>query len=726
MPVRVDVARSPWPLVMAVVGVATMILSAPFIARASREVLSAESQTPLEWVPQEFPSRAEYDRFSAEFGSGNVVVATWPGCTLGSPAVARVVEAAEDPVRTSDPAGRRWFSSVTDGDTVLTPLLNPPLSLSRSRAIDRISGMLVGPDRHTTCVVFAFTPEGISDRRRAVNWIRDVIRRTATTDEDSIHLAGPVVDHTAVDAASKESLERFAPAAAAIVLLLTWWSLRSLRYALIVFGMSMWCVGLSFTTLWLWGDRMNAVLIVMPALVLVLGVSAGIHLVNYLMEAAADSPHGVARRAVTVGWLPCLLSAGTTAVGLASLVVSELEPIRTFGFHAAIAVMATLLTSFTVLPGLFERWPIRPSAPAASAEASISHLPVARRVIAHATLIVIAFLAVMAATGAGIPGIRTSVRIDTLFQPHSRIIRDYTAVERAIGPLVPIEVVLTFDAECDSRPFQRLDLVKEVGERLVAATGAAQIMSAVSFAPEVKGGGRIADATAKASLARGLTRNLASLDEMRYVRNTPDGQLWRITARISALDDVDYGRLLDRVRAEVMPLLTPENWAYHEVRATFTGVMPVVHGIQNTLLSDLFTSFLSACGIITLVMMLAQRSVLAGIVAMMSNVFPMILLFGFLGWAKVPLDIGSVMTASIALGMAIDGTLHFLTFYRRAIIAGADQNEAVMQAFQHSAAALTQSSIDCGVGIPVFALSSFAPTSRFAGMLALLVAAECW
>jgi predicted RND superfamily exporter protein len=103
-----------------------------------------------------------------------------------------------------------------------------------------------------------------------------------------------------------------------------------------------------------------------------------------------------------------------------------------------------------------------------------------------------------------------------------------------------------------------------------------------------------------------------------------------------------------------------------------------------------------------------------------------------LGWTRLPLDIGSVMTASIALGMAVDGTLHFLTFFRRGLSSAAgasaspdqvDRAAAVQAAFQHSAAALTQSALVCGLGILVFAASSFAPTRRFAWMLALLVAA---
>jgi predicted RND superfamily exporter protein len=720
-------------LPLSVCGLVVMLVTAPFIAWASFTVLEAESQTPMEWVPPDFPQRQEYDRFSAIFGSGDVVVATWDGCQLDSPTVQRVVAAATGPNAPADGQGRHWFDSVTDGTTVIARLTDAPLRLDRDTAIERLQGILVGPDRSSTCVAFALTPAGLADRKRAVPWIRDLVRQTAVPDDDRIHLAGPVVDHATVDAASKESFQRFAPVAAAMVLLLTWWSLRSLRYAVLVFAISLWCVGFSFATLHLWGDSMNAVLIVMPALVLVLGVSGGIHLVNYLVEAsnerATDGPGGrarggVATRAVRLGWMPCLLSSGTTAVGLASLVVSELAPIRTFGFHAAIAVMVTLLATFAVLPGLFERFPIVPRSDGEVATLTPPYWrSFAAGIVRRASLVTIAFFALMIAAGLGVGGIRTSIRIDTLFSPTSRLIRDYAAIERSIGPLVPIEVVLAFGPECTLRPDRRLDLVGRVAERMQQTTGAAAVLSAASFAPRTSGDSAFRDRMRQAATTRRLASDLAALDDIRYVRNVGDAQLWRLTARISALEDVDYGRLLAQVREQIGPVVAEAGGEAAGISATSTGVMPVIHGIQNTLLSDLFSSFLSACVIITLMMMAVQRGVGAGLVSMVSNVFPMLLLFGFLGWTRLPLDIGSVMTASIALGMAIDGTLHFLTFYRRAVDGGSDPPTAVDGAFQHSAGALAQSSVVCGLGILVFGLSSFGPISRFAIMLALLVAA---
>jgi uncharacterized protein len=717
--------------IMSVFTLALLAAAAPFIAFSAFKVLTVEATTPIDWVPLQFGPRRAYQEFVKEFESGDVVVVSWQGCELGSPGLARLVEAATGDKSPRDRHGRPWFEGIATGSTVLDRLMEPPLSLPRETAIERLTGILVGPDGKTTMAAIGFTPEGLADRKHAIAWIRDTIRQTATVDDDAVHMAGPVVDNVSVDVASNDSLDTFALPAAVLILLLTWWSLKSFGYACLVFVVSLWCVGLAFATMYLWGDRMNPVLIVMPVLVLALGVSGGIHLVNYLVESlASGGRQGAATRAVRLGWLPCLLSAGTTAIGLASLVVSELEPIRAFGFHASIAVMATLATLFLDRAGRF-RAVADPGPPPAGPSGGGSGIRprggftkgFATFCIRFAPAIVAAFFLSMVITGAGVPGIRTSVRIDTLFPPESRVISDYRWIEEHIGPLVPIEVMLEFSKDSTVPPADRLALLERVADRLGQTVGASTVMSAALFLPDTpQGTGPLASARRRVT-AKKLERSLVAIDDMKYIRNRDGGQLWRATARISALREVDYGVLLDQVRKDIEPVVGQAGGAGLGISVACTGIMPLVHAIQNTLLSDLFWSFLSACALILVVMMVVERGFFAGLVAMISNVFPMILMFGFLGWTRTPLDIGSVMTASIALGMAIDGTLHFLTFYRRSIDSGLESTAAVYAAFEHCAAAMTESTIVCALGILIFSLSSFAPTSRFSWMLAALMMA---
>ena len=86
------------------------------------------------------------------------------------------------------------------------------------------------------------------------------------------------------------------------------------------------------------------------------------------------------------------------------------------------------------------------------------------------------------------------------------------------------------------------------------------------------------------------------------------------------------------------------------------------------------------------------------------------------------MDIGTVMTASIALGMAIDDTLHYLTFFQRGLSQGMNRRDCVLWSYQHCGAAMFQTSLVCGLGLSLFGISDFLPTSRFAWMMVVLIA----
>jgi predicted RND superfamily exporter protein len=100
--------------------------------------------------------------------------------------------------------------------------------------------------------------------------------------------------------------------------------------------------------------------------------------------------------------------------------------------------------------------------------------------------------------------------------------------------------------------------------------------------------------------------------------------------------------------------------------------------------------------------------------------------FGALGWFDISIDIGTMLTASIGLGIAVDNTLHFLTWYTRGLREGLARAAAVRSAYQRCSAAMIQTTLICGLGLLVFAFSSYTPASRFAWLIAvLLLSALC-
>ena len=97
---------------------------------------------------------------------------------------------------------------------------------------------------------------------------------------------------------------------------------------------------MSLACVWWLGSSVDAIMMSMPSLVYVLGLSGAAHIINYYHEAVDEHGYaGAPERAVAHGWKPAFLCEVTTAIGLITLVTSELVPIRKFGMFSALGVM---------------------------------------------------------------------------------------------------------------------------------------------------------------------------------------------------------------------------------------------------------------------------------------------------------------------------------------------------------------------------------------------------
>jgi hypothetical protein len=123
---------------------------------------------------------------------------------------------------------------------------------------------------------------------------------------------------------------------------------------------------------------------------------------------------------------------------------------------------------------------------------------------------------------------------------------------------------------------------------------------------------------------------------------------------------------------------------------------------------------------ITPLLMWIARSFSAGAVSMLPNVLPIVMVFGGMGWLGIDVDVGSMMTASIALGVAVDDTIHYLNWFRAELDRVGDRNEAILAAYKHCATPTLQAAVISGLGLSIFAMSTFTPTQAF-GILMLVI-----
>jgi predicted RND superfamily exporter protein len=157
------------------------------------------------------------------------------------------------------------------------------------------------------------------------------------------------------------------------------------------------------------------------------------------------------------------------------------------------------------------------------------------------------------------------------------------------------------------------------------------------------------------------------------------------------------------------------------VQAVYTGMVPVVYKTQHELYGGLVWSFIMSFFMIGVAMGVVLRSASAGFLVMIPNVFPVFIVFGFMGHFGVLVDIGTMMTASVALGIATDDTIHFLTWFRHGMDQGMSRAEATRHAYSRSASAIVQTTLIAGFGLAAFALSTFTPTQMFGIMMLVIL-----
>ncbi len=374
----------------------------------------------------------------------------------------------------------RLFGSLTSGPELLEQLASKDGPLwprgvdepyaseeARAAALERLQGTLFGPDGQQTALLLTLSDAGQRDLKRAIG--RPVLGRprgrlleVATGQvgipADDLKLGGPPVDNVAIDEEGTITLARLVGFCAMVGLGLAMVCFRSVKITLMIFFVGGVSAVASLGMVWWTGGTLDAIVMSMPSLVYVLGLSGAVHIVNYYRDAVEEQGvAGAAGRALSHGWKPCSLAALTTALGLMSLHTSNILPIRNFGLYSALGVLATLTILFSFLPSALEIWPpqlrIRWRADGSVKRGVFQQKlrdfwqSVGEFVVARYGWVTCGALLIFVIGLLGLPKLNTSVHLIKMFDANSKIIRDYAWLEENLGKLVPMEVVLRVQPE---------------------------------------------------------------------------------------------------------------------------------------------------------------------------------------------------------------------------------------------------------------------------------------
>lgn len=533
------------------------------------------------------------------------------------------------------------------------------------------------------------------------------------------HLIGARSIDAALDASAAEIQQRYFPLLVLLAVLLLAASFREWRAVALPLVFVGACEALLLGAMGYAGVRLNLILAVLPPLVFVIALASAVHLLLACRDLEATGLDGVEATLATyrdkgraVVWTTL-----STLVGFASLAVSPVGPVHDLGFWAGVGIGLLGLGAFTLYPCLLALSHGRPGElPERRVERLAQGLgrALAGRAPRHRTAVLVLYAGTAVAALAGLPRLRVESNA-LAYLPAHHPVRQRTAELEAHGVGVST-VELVLEADRTDTGFDHpealaamLPLVDGLRDEpaLLGAVSAGEILEAATrdspaegfLPPEALRAETLAALRADAGGARLLAPFL-----------TADGRRARITLFVRTVGAEAIAPLRERAEAAARA-------AFPRAQVALSGQYLLLLDMQRYLLSTLGGSLAVTVPVLFATFLLLLRRVGLALRALAPNLWPVLAVFGLMGWSGVPLDVATVMVASVTLGLVVDDTIHTLAHYREERDR-LGSGEAIAGRLEQTAPAYLLTGLILMGGFGVCALSDFAPTARF-GLLSV-------
>jgi uncharacterized protein len=550
----------------------------------------------------------------------------------------------------------------------------------------------------------------------------------------SVYMAGAPVVSTEIVKMMERDMPRFT-LACVIITLLTMLAVH--RSILVALGALLSFVSAILTTLAtfaLSGTAMTPPTQLLIPMTLVVGLCTYIHFISGLLKARATTKDDLSalKAAIHRCHTPIVFAALTTAGGLGALMVSPLAPIADLGrfglVSVALSYVLALFWATIVFRTLPNRYLNRQKAAPRLMAATLERIAAASTLNPLRTLGI--SLALVAVAGFGITRLGYSHN-SLLWLPKDNSARVSTEfIDSHYNGSVNLELVITPKG---GRDFRDADLLHSIEKTAVAMPDAVSIpigrhTSMISFLEET---------------------NQAIHDGDRAFRTLPgQDDIWDQVLLMEGQgnDDVKRYVSLDYAKGRVS-FQTPwlEAKLYTDVIATIeqrfqtalgdkadvhaTGLIALLAQTSAAVLESVTYSYLMALVIVTLCMALALRSFGWGLVSMVPNVLPFVVLLGVMGYAGIPLDTFTILIGGIITGIIVDDTLHVFHTIRDKVEAGEDVVQAVRNTMRETGDAVAVTTLVVMASFAVFMLSGMANIRAFGLLMvigsALALLADC-
>jgi predicted RND superfamily exporter protein len=692
------------------------------------------------------PAREHYERARERFGSDNLTVVVVKADDVFTAPVLAAVERLTRALGSLD--GVSQVESLTtvrnlegDGDRLDTePLVPtpPPTAAAELARVRRAAlgnrvfvGNIIAADARTTAItVYVDPPPGDTRfNERFVAAVEGLIAREAAAGLTIYQVGTPVTRATYSEYLQRDQRTVVPLSVACLLLVLALLFRTAQGVAIPLFtGLTsiVWAVGLMALT----GLPLTILTAIVPSLILAIGFAEDVHMLSeyhHRLELGDDRVTAI-RAMLRQTALPITVTTLTTVVGFGSLVTTNITMLAEFGWASAMALAANFVVTLIALPVLLRWWPVPrrlrrsaldggpPSGPIPALMERLAHFDLRHRIA------ILAVAGVLAAGSlVGWATLRVSTDIIGFFPERSPIrerLRDLHA--SLAGGLAFYVVVDTGrdDGVKDPAVLRRIAGLQD----FLAATG--EVDKTVSIADYIRKmhreihGGDPARETVP-DTADEVAQYLLTLEGPELAKLVDfSAAAANIVVRHHLTGSGELTALLRRIDRYVAEHFPPN------VIVRPTGEAILFNNAADYMAVNELTSFSLTFLVIGLIHSALFMSFKAGALSLIPNVVPILCIYGLMGLLGIPLDNSNAMIATIAIGIAVDDTVHHMVTYSRQLRAHPDQRVAMFRTMRAQGRPIIFVSLAMAAGFLPLATSSFAPTVVFGllGALAMLLA----
>lgn len=581
-------------------------------------------------------------------------------------------------------------------------------------------GMLVSRDGRYLAVMVR--PKPLSDSLQ-----RKQVRAAALAAIDEVGLrdhfkgdAGPLT----LDVVQLESMLAdtvvFVPLTVTLGILLMWWLVGAVRPVIVgVVAMSS-VTGPAVALIAAIGAPYTMVAAILPSLLSAYTTATLMHLyapVQAAQAAGSGNAKAVAD-AVSETIKPGLLNVLTTSAGLLSLVLVPIPPIQVFGIAGAAGTALVFVVVYLLVPPLLSRWDRKPWPTRSSGLQVLARIStrITSFSMRHPMLVLTsAGVAVVACTPLAIK-VQVESNLLAYFAADHPVNEVTRQVDHRLSGVTVLEVSLLGAGRDSLQNVGVLRAMKDLQSWLERQSEVDRTLSVADLVEEMHwamNGEKVGFRTLPPN-DRLLRQYLLIYDgnDLHELVNR-DYQRARILVNLNTHGTREIADVLARIRGRLSESPIPG------VTVDVGGHGRLFADQADLLVSGQIKSFAGAFGQIFVLMVLIWRSVGSAVVGMVPNVAPLFFVFVLMGLFGLPLDMATVMIASLILGITVDDTIHLFHGYRERLAAGASPVVAVARTFRVSGRAVMAVSILLVSQFALLGMSSFLPTSNFGRMTAV-------